>query len=167
MTDTNKLPSKLKEYRKKNNFSQLYVAEQLNLSRQAISNWELGKTTPNIEDLKLLSNLYKVSLDELLNTEYPKNSTNSFDATIFQSYISTLEIIGITVILVLFSQVPIISIFVPALVFIWLRKTSRKYIVPYILCAISLIIGIYNSFIFIIHFVPGHGTPVIQQISGL
>ena len=41
--------------RKKNNLSQEQLAEKINVTRQTISNWELGETSPNHEQLKLLS----------------------------------------------------------------------------------------------------------------
>ncbi len=60
------LAEKLKYHRKKQGLSQEKVAELLNLSRQAISKWENGHTAPDIDNLVLLSNVYKVSIDELL-----------------------------------------------------------------------------------------------------
>ena len=60
------LAEKLKHHRKKQGLSQEKVAELLNLSRQAISKWENGHTAPDIDNLVLLSNIYKVSIDELL-----------------------------------------------------------------------------------------------------
>ena len=55
--------------RKERGFSQEYMAEKINVSRQAISNWELGETSPNPEQLKLLSKALNVSVDELLNND--------------------------------------------------------------------------------------------------
>lgn len=50
--------------RKKNGLSQEKLAEQINVTRQTISNWELGETSPNPEQLILLSNLFhKVSMN--------------------------------------------------------------------------------------------------------
>lgn len=164
MSSVNNIPSKLKEYRKKNNLSQNYVAEQLNLSRQAISNWEKGKTTPSINDFISLSKLYNVSLDELVDARQPKDSQPSFDFSPILPYLSFLETLGIIIILILFSQIPIISIVVPILIFVWLKRTSRNKPLIYILCILCLIIGLYNSYIFVIHFIPSHGTPIIQQV---
>lgn len=55
--------------RKKNGFSQEYLAEKLNVSRQTISNWELGETSPNPEQLLLLSKTLEVSTDNLLGND--------------------------------------------------------------------------------------------------
>lgn len=55
--------------RKKNNLSQEQLAEKINVTRQTISNWELGETSPNPEQLKLLSKCLMVSIDELLDND--------------------------------------------------------------------------------------------------
>lgn len=53
--------------RKKNGLSQEQLGEKVNVTRQTISNWELGETTPNPEQLKLLSKSLNVSVDELID----------------------------------------------------------------------------------------------------
>ena len=58
----------LLELRTKNGFSQDELAEKLFVTRQAVSRWENGDTTPNTETLKLLSKLYKVSINTLLGS---------------------------------------------------------------------------------------------------
>lgn len=52
--------------RKKKGLSQEEVAEKLGVSRQTISKWELGETIPDIYQSKKLTNLYNLSLDELI-----------------------------------------------------------------------------------------------------
>ena len=61
-----KLGEKILELRKKNGLSQEQLGEKINVTRQTISNWELGETSPNPEQLKLLSKELNVSIDELL-----------------------------------------------------------------------------------------------------
>lgn len=56
------------ELRKKNDLTQDELAEKLFVTRQAVSRWESGETTPNIETLKMLSNLYDVSINTLLGS---------------------------------------------------------------------------------------------------
>lgn len=55
--------------RKKKGLSQEQLGEYINVTRQTISNWELGETTPNPEQLKLLSKILNVSIDELLDND--------------------------------------------------------------------------------------------------
>lgn len=56
--------------RKKNGISQEQLGDKLNVSRQTISNWEIGETSPNSNQLKILSKELKVSIDELLENDY-------------------------------------------------------------------------------------------------
>ncbi len=58
----------LLELRTKHGFSQDELAERVYVTRQAVSRWETGETTPNIETLKLLSGLYDVSINTLLGS---------------------------------------------------------------------------------------------------
>ncbi len=64
-----KLGDKILELRKKKGFSQEELGEKVNVTRQTISNWELGETAPNPEQLKLLSKHLNVSVDELLDND--------------------------------------------------------------------------------------------------
>ena len=61
-----KFHESIKEKRKNLNITQEEVAEKLFVSRQTISNWENGKTLPDIESLISISELYEISLDELI-----------------------------------------------------------------------------------------------------
>ena len=63
------LGEKLLDLRKKNGLSQEQLAEKVDVTRQTISNWELGETSPNPEQLKLLSKALKVSIDDLLDND--------------------------------------------------------------------------------------------------
>ena len=64
-----KLGNNILKLRKKNGLSQEQLGEQVNVTRQTISNWELGETTPNPEQLKLLSKALNVSIDELIDND--------------------------------------------------------------------------------------------------
>ena len=58
--------SMLKNARTRSGLTQERVAEELLVSRQTISNWENEKTYPDIMSVIKLSDLYEISLDELL-----------------------------------------------------------------------------------------------------
>lgn len=70
-----KLNEKIKEYRKIFNLSQEQLAENMGVSRQAITKWENDEGLPEIGNLKLLSKLMGISIDYLLGEskrlEYP------------------------------------------------------------------------------------------------
>ncbi len=57
---------KLFELRKQRGISQEQLAYKLNVSRQTISKWELGESTPDMEKLTILSDYFDISLDELV-----------------------------------------------------------------------------------------------------
>lgn len=61
------LSKKLVQLRKKNGLTQMELAEELKVSRQAISRWEVGEAIPSTENLKILSELYEVPVDYLLD----------------------------------------------------------------------------------------------------
>ncbi len=60
---------KLKNARKKAGISQEVLAEKLGVSRQAVTKWETDKGLPDIENIIMISNLFGVSVDELLSSE--------------------------------------------------------------------------------------------------
>ena len=60
--------------RKSKKISQEDLAEKVEVTRQTISNWELGSTSPNPKQLILLSKALCVSVDELLGNEITQNN---------------------------------------------------------------------------------------------
>ena len=63
----------LKKIRKQKKYSQLKVAMDLNISREALSHYENGKRSPDLQMLRLLSKYFGVSIDFLVNgVEYIK-----------------------------------------------------------------------------------------------
>ena len=60
---------KLQQLRKKNNLTQEQLAEQLFVSRTAVSKWESGRGYPNLETLKSISKLFSISIDQLLSND--------------------------------------------------------------------------------------------------
>ncbi len=57
---------KLYELRKQKGISQEELAEKLNVSRQTLSKWELGTSTPDMEKLIAISDYFEITLDELV-----------------------------------------------------------------------------------------------------
>ena len=68
MNKTN-LPNNLYELRRKAGLSQEDFADRLNVSRQAVSKWERGEAYPDTENLITISEMFKVTIDELLNAK--------------------------------------------------------------------------------------------------
>ncbi len=63
------LGEKIVTLRKKEGLSQEQLSEKIGVTRQTISNWELNETSPNPEQLKLLSKVFNISIDELLDND--------------------------------------------------------------------------------------------------
>lgn len=70
---------KLKNARLKVNMTQEELSEKIYISRQSISSWENGRNFPDIVSVIILSELYNISLDELLkgDADMMKNLSNS------------------------------------------------------------------------------------------
>ena len=60
------LNEQIKKYRTEMNLSQEELAEKIYVTRQSVSNWENGKTYPDIHSILLLSSLFGISLDQLV-----------------------------------------------------------------------------------------------------
>ncbi len=82
------ISTKLKDLRINEGISQEKLAEQLMVSRQAVSKWENGEALPDMENMVALARLYNISLDELVGINADKSGaadikgdeTNSADA---------------------------------------------------------------------------------------
>lgn len=60
------IAEQIKLHRQKKNWTQEELAVQLHVSRSTISSWEVGRTYPDLEMIVLISDLFEISLDELL-----------------------------------------------------------------------------------------------------
>lgn len=78
---------RLKEIRLAHQLTQAQLAQKIFVSRQAISGWENGKSQPDLENLIMLSELYQVTLDELLKGEQVEMTANHLETT--QKYAPT------------------------------------------------------------------------------
>ena len=65
------LNEKIISFRKKKGLSQQEVAEALDVSRQAVSRWEVGTSIPSMENLLALSKLFGISIGELTSAGEP------------------------------------------------------------------------------------------------
>lgn len=99
-----KFNEKLVMLRKQHNLSQEQVAEKLGVARQTISKWELGETTPEMDKLIIISELYNITLDELMKEENEGKVVNNPNNTNSQKLagmtIKILKGIGIFILIV-------------------------------------------------------------------
>ncbi|HCT1264222.1 TPA: helix-turn-helix domain-containing protein [Staphylococcus aureus] len=101
-----KFHEKLKQERKKLNLSQEDLANKINISRQSISKWELEKGYPNIETLIELSELFGITVDELLKgDDFLKNKIVEDGKKLKHPLLFNLgEVIGLLGIIILISN---------------------------------------------------------------
>ena len=94
--DSKKIAELIKEIRKNNHLTQKEFADKYNVTYQAVSKWENAKSVPDISILKSISKDFNVSLDDILDGEYSKQTNRK----------------KIYVIIVIFIILLLISIFV-------------------------------------------------------
>ena len=63
------IANRLQKLRKEKGYSQEQLADELGISRQAVSKWERAEASPDTDNLICLAKLYGISLDELLNSD--------------------------------------------------------------------------------------------------
>lgn len=62
----NDVGKNIKKFRKERNMTQEELAEKMNVTRQAVSNWETAKTEPDVDTLTRLADVFEVSVEEMI-----------------------------------------------------------------------------------------------------
>ena len=102
------LSKQIKKYRAEANLSQEELADKVFVSRQTISNWENNKNYPDIKSLVLMSEVFQVSLDNLIKgdlermkKEIDKQEYAKFqkDSTIFTVLFISLLIVPVPLVM--------------------------------------------------------------------
>lgn len=101
---------KIKEARLNAGLTQEHVADKIMVSRQTISNWENGKSLPDIVSILGMSDLYQISLDELLKGDQKMREKVVKDSNMFKSSKRLILTTGIIVMIVTITY--LISIYV-------------------------------------------------------
>ena len=95
------LGNNILKLRKEKHLSQEQLAEKINVTRQTISNWELGETSPNPTQLKQLSKVLNVSIDDLLDNDIKEIIVEKVSNTekLAGIIIKILKVMGLLIIL--------------------------------------------------------------------
>ena len=62
----------LKKYREKNGWTQQHLADILNVSRQAVSKWELASSEPDLDKISEISKWFIITVDDILENDVEK-----------------------------------------------------------------------------------------------
>jgi len=153
------LAEQLKESREKMELSQTDVANRLNITRQSISKWENGKGYPDLDNLVLLSEVYEVSIDELLkenDTLKKKIEANNDLIEINKKKLERLDTLEpetrpkddsfLLLVLSLAScWVPILGIILPVFILRMNKTTNAHYKLVIVISICCLIVSVYNT----------------------
>ena len=131
----NILAQNLVKLRKASNMTQSELAEKLSYSDKAVSKWERGESSPDIEILYEISKLYKVTIDELLSEEVKINHTKKLKTKMrfIISLISSLLVWLIATIVFVFL--------------VWLNpdKERQWLVFIYAIPVSSIVVLVFNS----------------------
>lgn len=95
------LGAHIKEHRTNLGFSQDNLAERIYVSRQTISNWETGRTYPDVQSLLLLSNVFEVTVDSLIKGDVEAMAKAMDEAVKKYNILSTVSVVSGVVFLAL------------------------------------------------------------------
>ena len=109
------LGKKLQSLRKKLKISQEQLAEKLDVTRQTISKWELEETTPDIKQAQKISEFFKISLDELLDTNIRDEVVEKVSNTEKMTSVAVkiIKVIGIAFLIMLIVDIITMIVFLP------------------------------------------------------
>ena len=134
----------LKQARIRRGLSQTDVASILNISRQSVSKWETGRSLPDIDNLIRLSNLYHISIDELVKGfDEEKDETKKLNTLDFQNKTKGTHLLLLSL---ASSLVPFIGIFLPFYVLRQNDRCNSSYKLIIIVSILVIIISLWGTF---------------------
>ena len=171
--------TRLQEARIASGLQRRDVAEKLNVSPSAVSQWESEKVCPDIGNLVRLSDLYGVSLDWLLKGEKEEEIVEEAGVSEEKETVTEItdnqreinnrtyqEILSILLLLVLSCHLAVLGMCVPVAIAIWMKKTERNYKWMYVVCIAACAVGIYNTCV-VCDYLFDFGISTIEKISSL
>ncbi|MDV7719576.1 helix-turn-helix domain-containing protein [Pediococcus ethanolidurans] len=149
----------LKQARENSGYFQNEVATILHISRQSISKWENERAYPDLDNLIDLSNVYKVSLDDLIREKQElKEKLGLTDTQIDEQrkklsnvntklYQNTDEGLILLIVSLISTMIPPVGIFVPMYVLWRNNKYNSLYKTIMLVSIIAIIVSLTNSFV--------------------
>lgn len=147
MDNQSDIHTRLKGIRIQKGYTQEEIANKLNISRQAVSRWETGKASPDVDNLTLLGEIYGVSVDEILGKEVFDNTE---DEKVPQKDKFHLKDVWLIVIMILSMDNSILGMAVSLCVLAWIiiKKQCSKILIVVIVASIGFnFFNMYNDYI--------------------
>ena len=91
------IANNIAELRKMNHMTQQDLAEKLNYTDKAISKWERGESTPDIESLSAIAKMFNLTVDDLLNESFDKEATRKKEKINLSKSISKIALGVLTI----------------------------------------------------------------------
>lgn len=170
------IAKQLKFHREQAGLSQATVAEELHISRQSISKWENGRGYPDIDNLVLLSELYEISIDDLLKENETLKKKIIKNENEISAKRQTLKFIKGTLhsekdeglILLVVSAIsalifPLGLLIVP-FAFVRNKKTNTLHKLVYVVCICSFTINLFDTYGYLGNYF-GWGNTSIEQVE--
>lgn len=151
----------LKNARISTGFSQNEIATILHVTRQSISKWENGRGYPDLDNLIMLSEIYKISIDDLLkeNSELKKQiDANDTEIRIKREqlkkvntslYQNSDEGIMLIILTIISAIIPPLGIFLPGYIIYRNNKYNSLYKTILVVSIIVIGVSLINTFIII------------------
>ena len=103
---------KLIQFRKNKGLSQAELAEDVGVTRQTISNWELNETAPDLKQAQKLSEIFNISLDELVGNEDAILKKLNITENNSNIIIKLIKVLGVTLGTLIFVLMAIVCIYI-------------------------------------------------------
>lgn len=173
----NTLSNQLKEARNNSGYTQNDVATILHITRQSISKWERGVVYPDIENLIKLSDIYKISIDELLNNnqelksqiqlnnEKIKETKKQLGKVNTQLYQNSNEGLILIALSILSTLIPPVGVFLPIYVIWRNNKYNSLYKTIILVSLIAIVISAINCFVIINDNFPLSDTTTVYKFN--
>ena len=125
------LGKQIKKYRNEKELSQTALAERVFVSRQTISNWENDKSYPDIKSLVLLSEIFEISLDQLIkgDVDMMREQINQDDQRAFGRLSCIFTVLFAAIMI---TPIPLAHFFFNVGIAVWLVLLAAGVYVAYL-----------------------------------
>lgn len=142
--DTQKIGKFLKELRKEHNMTQEQLGDKIGVTNKTISRWETGNYMPPVENLKQLSDIYQVSINEILAGErivserYTEVADENVSNVLAEIEIKNKKFENRLILIMIINM--LLAIFIMNL----LPNEPKSIVIVIMVCAIAVISNILN-----------------------